>query len=51
MRKFIPYCVLLTALLLPTAGRAQLGGFNAKGDFGLLAGSQAPLALIPRAKR
>jgi hypothetical protein len=34
--------VLLLALLLPLAGHAQLAGQNTKGDFGLLAGTQAP---------
>jgi len=34
--------IVLFVLLLPTASYAQLGGFNTKGDFGLLAGTQAP---------
>ena len=33
---------LLLALLLPLTGHAQLSGQNTKGDFGLLAGTQAP---------
>ena len=40
--KLVSFSALLLGLLLPAAGHAQLGGFNTKGDFGLLAGSQAP---------
>jgi hypothetical protein len=39
------FSALLFALLLPLSGHAQLSGHNTKGDFGLLAGSQAPPGL------
>jgi hypothetical protein len=40
--KRICFSALLFAFLLPQAGNAQLSGQNTKGDFGLLAGTQAP---------
>ena len=36
------FSALLFAFLLPLTGNAQLSGHNTKGDFGLLAGTQAP---------
>ena len=40
--KLVSFSALLIALLLPLTGHAQLSGQNTKGDFGLLAGTQAP---------
>ena len=40
--KVMYFPALLLALLLPLTGHAQLSGQNTKGDFGLLAGTQAP---------
>jgi len=40
--KVMYFSALLFALLLPLSGHAQLAGHNTKGDFGLLAGTQAP---------
>jgi hypothetical protein len=40
--KRICFSALLLAVLFPLTGNAQLSGQNTKGDFGLLAGTQAP---------
>jgi hypothetical protein len=43
--KPICFSALLLAFLIPPTGYAQLSGHNTKGDFGLLAGTQAPTGL------
>ena len=41
-RTIVSLTAMLVALLLPLAGHAQMSGSNTKGDFGLMAGTQAP---------
>jgi hypothetical protein len=40
--RLISLAAIFIAFLFPMVGHAQLGGHNSKGDFGVLAGTQAP---------